>query len=168
MAFSSSLQNLTAWNEERQKRLIAARVHLTFCAKLYMKQLVAGRLFLHEHPRGATSWSMREVQNIRSRPGVQTVNTDQCMFGLKTRGVRKGDQVSAKKATTFMTNSLWIIKELDRSCDGSHQHQALIGRNRAALAQRYPVELCRAICRGLVKEESQTKRYTTTDVAKTE
>ena len=38
-------------------------------------------------------------------------------------------------------------------CDGSHLHQHLIG-GRAAAAALYPPELCKAICRGLVKQRA--------------
>ena len=55
----------------------------------------------------------------------------------------------AKKPTRFMTNCPSISKELQRRCDGGHSHQPLVG-GRAAWAARYPPELCRAICVGLI------------------
>ena len=51
--------------DEAQRR---ARVHLMFCCALSREQIAAGRFFLHEHPKSATSWSeqcMRELPATR-------------------------------------------------------------------------------------------------------
>ena len=82
--------------------------------------------------------------------GVHIITSDQCMVGLTTQGSHKNDVCMAKKRTKFMTNSYHIAKELERTCDGAHKHQALVG-GRAKAAERYPPALCRAICRGLIK-----------------
>eukprot|EP00973_Karenia_brevis_P042546 5890911-Karenia_brevis.AAC.1 len=50
-----------------------------------------------------------------------------------------------------MTNNDGIFRELQRKCDWSHEHQALLS-GRARWAARYPAGLCRAICRGLLTE----------------
>ena len=86
--------------------------------------------------------------------GVDVVETDQCMFGLKTWGSTRSQLMLAKKPTRFMTNSRSIGTELRRKCDGSHVHQPLID-GRAKDAARYPPALCRAICRGIMKEKMQ-------------
>ena len=39
-----------------RKRLKDARAHMEFVCELYLEQIRAGRLFLHEHPEGASSW----------------------------------------------------------------------------------------------------------------
>ena len=86
--------------------------------------------------------------------GVDVVETDQCMFGLKTWGSSRAQLVLAKKPTRFMTNSRSIGHELRRKCDGTHTHQTLVD-GRAKDAARYPPALCRAICRGIAKEKMQ-------------
>ena len=50
-----------------------------------------------------------------------------------------------------MSNSSEILKELGRLCPGDHVHQHLVSgcAERAAV---YPEGLCRAICRGLVRQ----------------
>ena len=60
----------------------------------------------------------------------------------------------AKKPTRFMTNSRSVGSELRKKCDGSHLHQPLID-GRAKDVARYPPALCRAICRGIMKEKMQ-------------
>lgn len=50
-----------------------------------------------------------------------------------------------------MTNSMCIAKMLSKKCDGKHEHQQLLGK-RAEYAARYPKDLCRAICQGLIQE----------------
>ena len=72
------------------------------------------------------------------------------MFGLTTTR-RGGKTAPARKRTKFMTNSYHIAAALERRCDGQHKHQPLVD-GRASDAARYPPELCRAICRGLLRE----------------
>ena len=58
----------------------------------------------------------------------------------------------ARKRTRFMINSHEIAGELKRKCRGEHIHEHLMGK-KAAEAAEYPEGFCRAICRGLIKEE---------------
>ena len=51
----SALQNLTKWNNDKQRKLENARQHLKFICEVYEYQVAKGRLFLHEHPSTATS-----------------------------------------------------------------------------------------------------------------
>ena len=46
----------TMGTEHTARTEAEGRVHLQFCAELYQMQLDAGRFFLHEHPKNATSW----------------------------------------------------------------------------------------------------------------
>ena len=70
---------------------------------------------------------------------------------METWGNKKYEHMVAKKPTKFMTNSEGLAAELCRRCDGSHKHQTFLG-GRAAEAARYPTELCRARCRGLIRD----------------
>ena len=76
------------------------------------------------------------------------------MFGLKTWGNNKHQLVPASKPTKFMINTRAIGNELRRRCDKPHQHQPLVD-GRAKDAARYPPALCKAICRGSMKEKMQ-------------
>ena len=104
---------------------------------LNRKQLEGGRLFLHEHPAGASSWGLEEVRGLEKEMGVTVVTADQCMYGLTTWGRKRGTRAPARKRTKFMTNAEYIAHELNRRCDGSHEHQPLLG-GRAKEAARYP------------------------------
>ena len=95
-----------------------------------------------------------EIRNMMRKTGVDVFEADQCMCGLKTWGKSRSQLVLAKKPTKFMTNSRAIGRELTRKCDGSHEHQLLID-GRAHAAARYPAALCKAMCRGIIKEQLQ-------------
>ena len=110
-----------------------------------------GRAFLHENPAHAKSWALPCIRKLMRNQGVHVVEADQCMFGLKTWGSSKSQLMLAKKPTRFMTNSQVLGRELNRRCDKSHEHQPLLD-GRAKDAARYPPGLCRAICRGISKE----------------
>ena len=99
---------------------------------------------------GTTSWKLEVMMDILKMKGVHTVIGDQCQFGLETTG-GAGTAVPARKRTRFMPKSAEIFKELGRLCPGDHVHQHLVS-GRAEKAAIYPEGLCRAICRGLVKQ----------------
>ena len=109
------------------------------------------RFFLLEHPMGSKAWSEESVQELMKMPGVHECLVDMCAYGMKV-----GLELN-KKPTRFLTNSEYIAQELQRRCDGGHVHEALMG-GKAALAARYPPELCAAIVRGLKKEMRAKQR----------
>ena len=83
-------------------------------------------------------------------------SADQCAYGLVTKG--PDVYAFAQKPTKFMTNSPCIAEELRRSCPNrqphgrrTHGHIPLMN-GRTKVAQEYPNALCRAICRGIVKQ----------------
>ena len=147
----SQLQQMTPWNERKQHAWKEGKRHMEFMTQLYRMQMDGGRLFLHEHPDRATSWGLEQVTTLGKSDGVYTVKADLCMFGLTTRGKRTSDVSAARRRTRFMTNSYSIARELEKTCDGAHRHQALV-EGRANATERYPPALCRAICRGFIKE----------------
>ena len=73
------------------------------------------------------------------------------MYGLTTWGRGKSYPIPAMRPTKCCTNSRSIARELSKRCDGQHEHQTLLN-GRAKDAARYPEGLCRAICRGLMKD----------------
>jgi len=91
--------------------------HLEFVVSLYREQLEHDRYFLHEHPKGASSWQEECIANLLRVPGVERVVADQCQYGAEvTYGARAGCPVM--KPTGFMSNSGYILRELRRRCDG--------------------------------------------------
>ena len=108
------------------------------------------RFFLLEHPMGSKAWSEESVQELMKMPGVHECLVDMCAYGMKV-----GLELN-KKPTRFLTNSEFVAQELQRRCDGGHVHETLGGK--AALAARYPPELCAAIVRGLKKEMRAKQR----------
>ena len=149
----SQLQSLSPASDNKAATLAEGIRHMKFMARLYKKQVEAGRIFIHENPAHAKSWALPCIKRVMREAGVNVVEADQCMFGLKTWGKNRSQVVLAKKPTMFMANSSVIGRELSRKCDGSHEHQPLID-GRARDAARYPPALCRAICRGMAKEKA--------------
>ena len=145
--------------EEVEQRLDHGRVHLEFCARLYEIQWREGRHLLHEHPQTASSWQERCIEKLMTKNGVQRVDGDQCMHGLKPWD---GDKWGpARKRIGFMTNSPCIAAALTKRCPNTksnvvHRHVRLES-GRTKVAQIYPPELCQAICRGF-KEQLEANR----------
>lgn len=119
--------------------------------QMYKRHVQEGGWFLHEHPAAATSWSLQEIRQVMDMSGVQVVVGDQCMYGLKTCGSDGCTWARARKSTTFMSDSQEILREVSKRCDRAHEHQRLTG-SRTGPSGRYPEELCRPICVGLIKE----------------
>ena len=146
----SALQNLSSWDRNKAKKLDIARKHLAFVCEIYEHQVKNSRWFLHEHPSTATSWRERCVLGVMKMENVSTTITDQCMFGLKTRGPDRRPTAAMKK-TRFMSNAEEILLAISKKCDGKHTHQQLVD-GRAGPAAIYPPALCKAICKGLEKQ----------------
>ena len=78
---------------------------MEFVVRLYKKQIDAGRFIIHENPAHAKSWALPCIKRVLRQAGVEVVEADQCMFGLKTWGNHRSQLMLAKKPTKFMTNS---------------------------------------------------------------
>ena len=153
-AILSQMQSLSKWGPEKETRYMEAIEHAIFMIKLYRIQHEEGRVFLHEHPAKATSWKIKEVQSLAAAEGIYVTKIDQCMYGLRTQVGR--NWMAAKKPSKFMANSKTIAGELNRKCDKAHVHQPLT-EGRAKETRQYPPELCRAICRGIMKEKRERR-----------
>ena len=117
MAFSN-IQNLNKAKRDPavvQAEIEKARVHLSWCCRLYQKQIDRGGYFLHEHPRLATSWREPEIENVLEREGVSKVVADQCQLRQQTE---EGDPL--KKPTGLMSDAPLLLKHLAKRCLGRH------------------------------------------------
>ena len=114
--------------------------------EIYQMQIDGGRYFLHEHPAGASSWRLPEVQQFILTNEVELITNHLCMFGLKVEG--QGEVGLAKKPTTWMTNAPRLADALRSKCPGNHEHGLLIGGSRSRQAQTYSQTLCRKIVEG--------------------
>ena len=131
-------------------RLEEGRVHLNNSVECYEAQLSAGRLFLHEHPRGAKSWDEPCMKRLTSRPDVYVVDGPMCRWKMKSCDASGEGYV--KKMTRWVTNSGILAKILKGECNGTlHRHVHLVN-GRAREAQKYPAPLVRAILKGVQKE----------------
>ena len=63
----------------------------------------------------------------------------------------EGRQDSFRKRTGFASNNDIISQELERHCKGEHDHEHIIGGQRAAKAQEYPLALREAIVRAYAR-----------------
>ena len=145
------------WLERFESEKLKAIGHIDFCMLLYKYQLKHGRHFVHEHPWGASSWKLDSVVDMLNDNRVWIAQTDMCRFGMTSHvKVKGGEQGLVKKPTGFMTSSRHVAEELSRRCRGGHSHVHLEG-GRASAAQVYPVRLCEAILRGVLKQKNADK-----------
>ena len=72
-----------------------------------------------------------------------------CQFGMTSPITGPhGDVRHAKKPTGFLSSTRFVAEELNRYCDGSHDHAHLVA-GKAASAKVYPPALCKAMKRGI-------------------
>lgn len=116
---------------------------------------------MFEHPKGAKSWHEAEVKEVEQLEGVQVVECDMCMFGLRVRhGLNK-------KPTWLMTNCEEIAREMRRKCDHSHFHEPPEAEGLTRKAQEYTKDFCEAVIQGLrkalkAKNESKSASWAST------
>ena len=122
----------------------AAIEHVRFSVLIARIQLRSGRGFLFEHPKGATSWSLPALEQLRAEPGVHEISLDMCRFGLKTS---RGQP--ALKPTMLLTNLETLVNVLGRRRQGYHAKHAPLLAGEAKLAAKYTPMFVDAILRGL-------------------
>ena len=139
--------------DEQLRRMADAMIHIKFAVELCLKQYAGGRLFLFEHPAGASSWNSEALKLLVNLEGAFKVNFDFCaldmMVGDKPGGEKK---YPVKKRTSIVTNSHAIATVLrEAQCPGDHDHaHALNGK--ASECQEYTPKFCRLICEGIKRE----------------
>ena len=136
--------------EERDKRMKEARMHLRFVCILYILQDGEGRYLVHEHPQGAGSWNEDVIEYTRDYTGAEILTVDQCQYGLMST-TPEGEVLPALKPTKIMTNCKGMRTTLYKRCDRKwHRHARLEGGKRTSAAQKYPDELCGAFIHGYI------------------
>ena len=110
-------------------------------------------LYIHEHPRDAKSWEVDSMKELLRDPRVAWVEGHMCQFGMTSpiMGLRR-DFGHVKKPTGFLSSSRFVAEELNRYCDGSHDHVHLMA-GKAAAAQVYRPDLCKAMLRGIARQK---------------
>ena len=156
----SQLQTLN-WGKSRDRDAVMyanwrkAVRHMEFVAKLYKLQMDGGRYFLHEHPKNASSWTLKCMKEVIQELGVYRVEADMCRFGLTATDTMGEGLV--KKPTSFLTNSLCVANAIGLKCNNSteqhpHRHVHLV-EGRARNAGTYTRKLCQKICEGLIQQK---------------
>ena len=69
--------------EDIKRKLIEARIHLSFCAELYRMQIDAGRYYLHENPTSAKSWEEPCIREIMQHSDNFTTRVHMCAYNMK-------------------------------------------------------------------------------------
>jgi hypothetical protein len=117
---------------------------------MYELQVSEGRYFLHEHPNSASSWRYECMHRLIINPLIGSVVSNMCQYGMMQLD-DDGIERHVKKPTRWLSNSPFILNELDKRCAGDHHHVQLLG-GKAKAAQVYPKRLCSAILKGLKKQ----------------
>ena len=157
----SVLQALNAGKRDPEKARAlwdAGIAHLSFVLQVYRRQIEQGKKFLHEHPWGASSWKLEQVQALLSLPEVELRRGHQCVFGAVAVD-DAGNEGPVAKATGWMGNCPEVLDEVAVLCPNElykgapegapHRHVALLGGGRPKRSERYPPRLVAAILRGL-------------------
>jgi len=131
--------------------------------QLIRKRLARGRQVIFEQPWPSKMWDLLSMQRlVQDAPcdaatgeHLEAVRCDQCMFGLKDAV----NHVPHKKPTGITTASAGVKEFIGVRCSGDHQHQQLEGSNRTHRAQQWPMDFCKAMITGLLRdlELSMTK-----------
>ena len=147
-------KNDPEWQRKYEARLEEATAHVEFCCVLYRHQLKKGRHFVHEHPWNARSWKLPCIEELKEDSRVNVAYANMCRFGMTTHiDKRDGPRGLVSKPTGFMTSGWGMYQELCKPCKGGHLHLPLSG-SRASACQEYPKDLCKAICRGILKQKA--------------
>ena len=107
---------------------------------------------------------MECIAEIAAHPGVCTVVSDMCRWGMKVRDEIPDDPTQPyliKKPTKWMTNCRQLAELLSLRCEGTHSHVRLEGGTLTKKAASYPFPLVRDILKVIskVKQTFGTANY---------
>ena len=124
-----------------------ATLMVEFAVELCLIQKRAGRVFVFEHPRTATSWEVvRGLKELLETPDVIEAVLDMCVFGLSSVDPC-GKQGLVRKTTRLLTNSEELANATAHRCRGGHGHVHLLS-GRAKRAAIYTSSFCDAVLKG--------------------
>ena len=137
------------------QKLCEAKVLLRFGEEIAETVMSYGGIFVFEHPLTSKAWEEPELQRLMKKDNVFLARGDQCCFGLRALNGK-----FYKKPTGWCTNSETISEALGQTCDGSHEHELVLGSDaggpRSRQAQRYPPALINTILKAYRKQLSIT------------
>ena len=123
-----------------------------------------GNFWTLENPTSSLMFWMPSVKRLSLSKQRRRARLHQCMYLLQLPG--SGPNVFCKKDTTFLGN-VPGLEQLSVSCDGSHEHEHVIGgvktpngwKRKSELAGAYPLALCKKyeeiVAAGLSQEDAQ-------------
>jgi len=137
------------------QKLCEAKVLLRFGEEIAETVMSYGGIFVFEHPLTSKAWEEPELQRLMLKDSIFLARGDQCCFGLRALNGK-----FYKKPTGWCTNSEAIAEALGQTCDGSHEHELILGSDaggsRSRQAQRYPQALIDTILKAYRKQLSKT------------
>ena len=148
----SNSWRVDGWNE----KFTEAKEHIRFVVGLYEQQSREGRWFLHEHTPGATDWDLEAIKNMENKAGVDLYVSDQCVYGSEIGKANGCEAKPAERIARFMTNSIEIGMEFQKLCGGGFDDK--LSGDKGTWSSRYPAALCKAISRGLLRQNLMEKQ----------
>ena len=97
---------------------------LRFAVELCKMQSAAGRLFVFEHPRSATSWEDASLRELMTMKNVLVTTLDMCRYGMMA--IDKEGSEPVRKTTRIVTNAPELGDALSDRCEGGHRHVHLV------------------------------------------
>ena len=148
-SYYNSVMNEDTWKRHHEEDL----PHITYCAKVALKQLSLKRFFLREQPVGTWIDEIKPWTQVHSDPTVVKVNMDQCMAGAKD-----DDGCPVKKPTEWTANSRILLLPMEKfKCNKMHDHAHPTGKALEKL-KLYPWRLCEAVVTGIQNLKESLRR----------
>ena len=145
------LWNFKHWTQDEIDAKMSEAVtyvdHAMLCAKTQVKHK---HYFAFEHPHRSAAWDLESVSEVSSIDGVEIVNFDMCMLGL-----RSFNGIPMRKRTRLMTNVPGLANALRclycDKCSHGAVHQSIQGSEggvrRSVWSQQYPAGFADLVAR---------------------
>ena len=149
----SQLQVLSSahWSAQKDRQYEESLILLRFAVRLCKLQIDLGNVFILEHPRSATSWSIVDVLGLTEREDVLLADFHMCAYGMMSED--SDGPAPVYKPTRIATNSTVAAELIPALCHGGHRHVHLLN-GRAKAAHKYPQALVDRILEAVAVESS--------------
>ena len=120
------------------------------CVQACKLQMEMQKHFIHEHPKGSTSWKMPEVQSVASDPRVYSMDGPMCRWSIKARGSKDKEEFTRKQTRWLTRSEIADVLRGDGRWKDDRRHVHMSGKSEAA--SEYPASLVEAML-GAIKRQ---------------
>eukprot|EP00913_Durusdinium_trenchii_P017481 g16427.t1 len=148
--------NLNYDRQQRRRLRAKEKPFLELIDEVIVEQHRHGGFAVVENPKTSAIWQEPVLQRWVGDANSMLASVDLCRYGMTS----EGGHIPLKKSLSLLCTSRTFAEQISKTCDRSHDHQPIQGRETARSAV-YPTSFANAVVRAFDKHVCQGRVPTT-------